>query len=453
MGIVVGKLEPSSRAEDLRTPGKTPRSGQPTAEAKKAVIEWAEKNEKGKGTTQYRLRDWLFSRQRYWGEPFPILHLDNGTMKGVEFSDLPVTLPEVASYEPTGTGDSPLAAMKEWLHTKDSKTGMAARRETDTMPGSAGSSWYFLRYIDPHNDKDPWSAEAEKYWMPVDLYLGGPEHAVGHLLYSRFWTKVLFDVGLVTHHEPFQKLVHQGMILGEDGEKMSKSRGNVINPDEVIEKSGTDALRMYLMFMGPLERDKPWSTTAIEGVHRFVQRTWRVFVDDRDERAEATPLKILISDVEPTADDLKITHKTIKKVTEDIEGLRFNTAISQLMVWVNHFTKSQGHPRKCLRPFAQLLAPFAPHLAEELWELLGEKSLLTYEAWPQFDAALAQDDLRTLAIQVMGKTRGTVEVEPDADQATVEEAAKLIPQVQNQLNGKTVKKVIFVQNKILNFIL
>jgi leucyl-tRNA synthetase len=424
--------------------------GMPTAQATKAVIEWAEKNGKGKRTIQYRLRDWLFSRQRYWGEPFPIVHLQGGEKKPLPLDLLPVVLPDVKSYEPTGTGESPLAAITDWLNTRDPATGGPARRETDTMPGSAGSSWYFLRYIDPHNDAEPWSKDAEKYWMPVDLYMGGPEHAVGHLLYARFWTKVLFDAGLVTHDEPFQRLVHQGMILGEDGEKMSKSRGNVINPDSVIEKYGADSLRTYLMFMGPLDRDKPWSTNAIEGVHRFLQRAWRVFMDDRDE--SAADGKLIVSDSAPTDEDLRITHKTIKKVTEDIEGLRFNTAISQMMVWVNHMTSREQHPRACLRQFVQLLNPFAPHMAEELWHRLGEKSELTFEPWPKFDPAFAKDDLLTMAIQVMGKTRGTVEVDPGADQATVEAAARKIPQVLNQLEGKTVRKVIFVKGKILNFV-
>jgi leucyl-tRNA synthetase len=424
-------------------------TGKSTKDAKEAVIQWAEKDGKGKRTIQYKLRDWLFSRQRYWGEPFPIIHLEDGAREALPLNELPVVLPNVQSYEPSGTGESPLAAITDWLMTHDPKTKKPARRETDTMPGSAGSSWYFFRYCDPHNDKEPFSAEAEKYFMPVDLYLGGPEHAVGHLLYARFWTKVLFDAGLTTHHEPFKKLVHQGMILGEDGEKMSKSRGNVINPDHVVEKYGADTLRMYEMFMGPLDRDKPWSTTAIEGVYRFAQRAWRVFVDDDNE---AGTRKHLFSDDAPTAEDLKITHKTIQKVTDDIENLRFNTAISQMMIFVNHFTKLEKRPKACLKPFVQLLQPFAPHLAEELWEMIGEKSSLSYEPWPSFDPALCKDDVITIAIQVMGKTRGTVEIAPGSDQAAVEEAAKKIPTVANQLEGKQIRKVIFVKDKILNFV-
>ena len=420
-------------------------TGMPTAEAKKAVIAHAEKEKLGKRSIQYRLRDWLFSRQRYWGEPFPVLHFKDATSRPLTRDELPVALPNVKSYEPTGTGESPLAAIKEWVEIVDAVSGKPARRETDTMPGSAGSSWYFLRYIDPKNDKEPFSAEAEKYWMPVDLYLGGDEHAVGHLLYARFWTKVLFDAGLLTHDEPFQKLIHQGMILGEDGEKMSKSRGNVINPDIVVEKYGADTLRIYEMFMGPLEKDKPWSMSAIEGTYRFLQRAWRVFCDDETD-------KVLVADTAPTAEDLKVLHKTIKKVTEDIEALRFNTAISSMMVFVNHFTKNEARPRECLRPFVQLLNPFAPHIAEELWARLGEKSILTFEAWPSYDASLAKDDLITVAIQVLGKTRGTVEVEPGSDQGAVEKLAREIPAVASQLSGKTVKKVIFVPNKIMNFV-
>jgi leucyl-tRNA synthetase len=415
-------------------------TGLHTAEAKEAVIERAEEKNIGRRSIQYRLRDWLFSRQRYWGEPIPIMHLADGTSGPVPADLLPVVLPEVQSYEPTGTGESPLAGIESWLHVTDPRTGQKGRRETDTMPGSAGSSWYFLRYCDPLNEKEPFSKAAEKYWMPVDLYLGGPEHAVGHLLYARFWTKVLHDAGLVSHDEPFQKLVHQGMILGEDGEKMSKSRGNVINPDLVVEKYGADTLRMYEMFMGPLERDKPWSTSAIEGTYRFLQRTWRLLAEEGFAAGE------------PTAEDIKITHQTIKKVTEDIEGLRFNTAISQMMIFVNHFTKSQTRPTKCMRPFVQLLNPFAPHIAEELWSLSGEKSALATEMWPTFDPALAKEDKLTIAVQVMGKTRGTVEVDPGSDQATVEKLAREVAQVASQLEGKQVRRVIFVKDKILNFV-
>lgn len=422
-------------------------NGLATEPAKEKMALWAEEKGVGTRTVQYKLRDWLFSRQRYWGEPFPVLHTANGP-RILDADELPITLPDVKSYEPTGTGESPLSAVKTWTETQDRKSGLPARRETDTMPGSAGSSWYFLRYCDPLNENEPFSKEAEQYWMPVDFYLGGPEHAVGHLLYSRFWTKVLYDIGLCTHDEPFQKLFHQGMILGEDGEKMSKSRGNVINPDHVVEKYGADTLRMYEMFMGPLEKDKPWSTTAIEGVYRFLQRTWRVFVNETsDEQGQLWTFHD-----HPTAEDLRITHQTIQKVSEDIENLRFNTAISQMMVFVNYMTGLKERPKACLVSFIQLLNPFAPHLAEELWNKMGLKEELTTAPWPVFDPALAKKNVITVAIQVLGKTRGTVEIEPGSDQAKVEEAARKIPQVAHQLEGKLIKKVIFVKDKILNFV-
>ena len=427
-------------------------TGMPTAEAKAAVIRHATEKGLGQGTVQYRLRDWLFSRQRYWGEPFPILHSADGEKRPVPIDELPVSLPAVQSYEPTGTGESPLGAATHWVNYTDPKTGETLRRETDTMPGSAGSSWYFLRYCDPSNQEAPFSKEAVDYWMPVDLYLGGDEHAVGHLLYARFWTKVLFDAGLISVSEPFQRLVHQGMILGEDGEKMSKSRGNVINPDVVVQKYGADTLRLYEMFMGPLERDKPWSTQAIEGSFRFLQRTWRVFIEDSDEDHPERPTRCLVTDEAPEAEDLKILHKTIRKATEDIEGLRFNTAISQFMIFINHFTKVARRPRQCLQPFVQLLNPFAPHLAEELWQQLGCTESLTYATWPSYDPALAKDDQVTVAVQVLGKTRGSVEVEPGAAQATVEELVLALPSVKAHLEGKTIKKVIFVKDKIINFV-
>ncbi len=447
-------------------------SGLATAAAKAAIIRHAEEHKLGQGTVQYRLRDWLFSRQRYWGEPLPILHLEGGGMRHVPEGELPVVLPEVQSYEPTGTGESPLGAITDWVRFTDPRTGEPLRRETDTMPGSAGSSWYFLRYCDPNNDREPFARAAVDYWMPVDLYLGGDEHAVGHLLYARFWTKVLYDAGLCPVHEPFKKLVHQGMILGEDGEKMSKSRGNVINPDEVVGKYGADTLRLYEMFMGPLERDKPWSMHDIEGVYRFLQRAWRLFIQDAPEADAAAdpaadpaqesaaadaaaverPARCAVTDEAPTADDLKILHKTIRKATEDIEGLRFNTAISQFMIFVNHFTKTGRRPRACLTPFVQLLCPFAPHMAEELWEKLGQTAALSYAAWPIFDPELAKDDVITVAVQVLGKTRGSIEVEPGAEQARVEELARGLPAVANQLAGKTVRKVIFVRDKIINFV-
>jgi leucyl-tRNA synthetase len=418
-------------------------TGKKTADAIESVIEWAEKEKIGKRTIKYKLRDWLFSRQRYWGEPFPILKDADGKIVAVHENDLPVVLPDVKSYEPTGTGESPLAGITAWREVIDAKTGKKFIRETDTMPGSAGSSWYFLRYCDPKNSKQAWSPEAEKYWLPVDLYLGGPEHAVGHLLYSRFWMKVLFDCGLVSHSEPFQRLVHQGMILGEDGEKMSKSRGNVINPDDVVKVYGADTLRMYEMFMGPLEKDKPWSTTAIEGTFRFLNRVYRLFFNEAGLKISNAPLSL---------EDERILNQTIKKVTDDIEGMRFNTAISQMMVFVNHFTSHEQPSRLALRPFIQALAPFAPHLCEELWNAIGETTSLSYAPWPKFEEKYIQNATVTVAVQVLGKLRGTLEVEPGASQADLENRARALETVARFLDGKQIIKVVYVKNKILNFV-
>ena len=428
-------------------------TGLKTDAAIEKVIEWAEKEKLGTKTVKYKLRDWLFSRQRYWGEPFPLLKDKDGNAIRLRDEDLPVVLPEVTSYEPTGDGKSPLGSeapeVKRWREVKDEKTGEIYLRETDTMPGSAGSSWYFLRYCDPHNEKEAWSKESEKYWMPVDLYLGGDEHAVGHLLYSRFWMKVLFDCGLVSHSEPFQKLIHQGMILGEDGEKMSKSRGNVINPDDVVKQYGADTLRIYEMFMGPLEKDKPWSTTAIEGSYRFLNRAYRIFYQ---EGYAGAPDTLKVRDIELTADDVNILHQTSKKVSEDVEGLRFNTAISQMMVFVNHFTTKEFTPKKAMKIFTQLLAPFAPHLCEEFWSVLEEKESLSYAPWPTFNPEFVKVDVVTVAVQVLGKLRGTLEVEPGKSQAELDAMARKLDGVAKFLEGKEVVKVIYVQNKILNFV-
>ena len=414
------------------------------------IIEWAEKEKLGKKTIKYKLRDWLFSRQRYWGEPFPLLKDARGLAHPLKENELPVILPDVVSYEPSASGESPLAGMSAWREVKDPKTGLIYLRETDTMPGSAGSSWYFLRYCDPHNSTEAFSKSAEKYWMPVDLYMGGDEHAVGHLLYSRFWIKVLYDCGFVSHDEPFQRLVHQGMILGEDGEKMSKSRGNVINPDDVVSKYGADTLRLYEMFMGPLEKDKPWSTHAIEGSFRFLNRSYRIFfAEDHASGKES----FRVFDKPMTEADEKILHVTIKKVTEDIEGLRFNTAISHMMVFVNHFTNQEQTPKSAMKPFIQLLAPFAPHLAEELWEAMGESNLLSFEPWPSFNATIVKADKVTVAIQVLGKLRGTLEVESGTEQAILESDARKLESVMRILEGKEIVKIIYVKDKILNFVI
>jgi leucyl-tRNA synthetase len=387
---------------------------------------------------QYKLRDWLFSRQRYWGEPFPIIHTAQG-MQGVPVNELPVVLPQVADYEPSDSGEAPLARNKDFVKYSDS-----ARRETDTMPGAAGSSWYFLRYIDPHNDKEAVNIDAEKYWMPVDLYIGGPEHTVGHLLYSRFWMKVLFDCGLVTHDEPFQKLAHQGMILGPDGEKMSKSRGNVIPAEEIVKSHGADAVRTFVSFMGPLDKDKPWSPTGIDGVKRFLDRVWRLAVNDEGQ-------VIATQDALP-AEVEKLLHKTIKKVTEDIGSMSFNTAISAMMILVNELYKTECRSEKALKPLVQILAPFAPHVCEELWEKMKGQGLCALAPWPKYDSTLCADDKVTMGVQVNGKMRGTIEIAVDASEADAVAAAKQLAAVMSVLGDKTPDKVIYKAGKILNLI-
>lgn len=397
----------------------------------------------GKKRIQYKLRDWLFSRQRYWGEPFPLVHCSDGVTRGVPLNELPVILPEVADYQPTENGEAPLARSKEWVQY-DGELG-AGSRETDTMPGSAGSSWYFLRYIDPHNTQAPFSQDAQKYWMPVDFYLGGAEHTVGHLLYSRFWHKVLFDAGLVSCPEPFQKLVHQGLILGPDGEKMSKSRGNVINPDDVRENFGADAIRCYISFMGPLDKDKPWATNGIDGVRRFLERIWRLVADDKGT--------LIASDQELPPELNKLLHKTIKKVTDDIEALSFNTAISSMMILVNEIYRAEIKPKGALKVLSQLLMPFAPHIAEEIWEKLGGEGLVSQATWPTFDAELVKDDVVTTAVQVLGKTRGTIDISVKASEQEAVEMALQLASVKTAIADKKIEKVIYKPGRILNLII
>lgn len=398
-----------------------------------------EKRKLGKKQIQYKLRDWLFSRQRYWGEPFPMVRLSDGSLQAVPVNELPVILPEVADYEPSEKGEAPLARATEWVSYKGD-----AKRETDTMPGSAGSSWYFLRYADPHNDHAPFSADAEKYWLPVDLYVGGAEHTVGHLLYSRFWMKVLFDAGLVTHDEPFKKLFHQGLVLGPDGEKMSKSRGNVINPDEVRDQYGADATRLYICFMGPTDKDKPWATSGIEGVRRFLERTWRWVLDENG--------KCLLEDKPMTPEMKKVLHKTIKKVTEDIENISLNTPIAQMMIFMNEAYKTGDKSKELMMPFIQLLMPFAPHFAEELWSRVGGQGLVSLATWPKFDPALCVDDTVTMGVQVNGKMRGTIEIAPNAEESTAVSEAQKVASVQAAIGGKPIAKVIYKAGKILNLI-
>jgi leucyl-tRNA synthetase len=420
-------------------------------EAFEKTVSWLEEKGLGERTVNYKLRDWLFSRQRYWGEPFPVIHLEDGSHKLLPDSDLPVTLPETDSYKPSGTGESPLATIAEWVNTTDPENGAPAVRETNTMPQWAGSCWYYLRYMDAHNDEHFVDPEKEKYWGQVDLYVGGTEHAVLHLLYARFWHKVLYDAGFVSTKEPFKRLVNQGMILGEDGRKMSKSFGNVINPDDVIKEFGADTLRLFEMFMGPLEQVKPWNTKGVEGVHRFLNRAWRVFIENDIDATEAK-LDPSIQDVEPDTDTLKLLHKSIKKVTEDIEGMRFNTAISQMMIFVNEMTGRDVRPIAVMKPFVLLLAPFAPHLAEELWQLFGEETTLAYEPWPEYDPALCVDDTIEIILQVQGKLRDKVEVPKGTSREDLERIAKENEKVQQHMDGKTIVKVIAVPDKLVNFV-
>ncbi|MBP1156381.1 MULTISPECIES: leucine--tRNA ligase [unclassified Paenibacillus] len=413
-----------------------------------AMIQWLEETGKGQGKVTYRLRDWLFSRQRYWGEPIPILHLEDGTMKTVPEDQLPLLLPEVDEIKPSGTGESPLANVTDWVNTIDPETGMKARRETNTMPQWAGSCWYYLRFIDPKNDQEICSPELQRKWLPVDLYIGGAEHAVLHLLYARFWHKVLYDLGVVNTKEPFYKLVNQGMILGENNEKMSKSRGNVINPDVIVNEFGADTLRLYEMFMGPLEATKPWNANGVEGTYRFLSRVWRLFTQEDGQ------LSAKISSEEETGSEAfkRTWHRTIKKVTEDLEALRFNTAISQLMIFMNEAYKTDRLPKAAMEQFVQMLSPLAPHLAEELWEKLGHNNTVTYEAWPTYDEAWTVDNEVEIVIQVNGRIAERATVAADADEASMQELAMNLDKVKEAMAGKSVRKVIVVKGKLVNIV-
>lgn len=482
--------------------------GVTSSEAKERLIQHLENKQLGKLRVNYKLRDWLFSRQRYWGEPFPIVFVD-GEAKAVDESELPITLPDVDSYTPSGTGESPLSVVDDWVNTVDRSTGEKAVRETNTMPQWAGSCWYYLRFIDPKNPGAPVDPELEQYWMPVDMYVGGVEHAVLHLLYSRFWHKVLYDIGVVSTKEPFQRLVNQGMILGEmehtgfkndSGEwvsakfvdsvgnvhiktgeslkavkviaedlvkkgehmalklnqsirvlsrahKMSKSRGNVVNPDAVINSYGADALRCYLMFMGPLEQVKPWGTKGVQGMSRFLARAWRLVVDPlTDGLCDA------VNDGEATVDQRKILHQTIKRVTADTEGLRFNTAISAMTEFVNAATKWDSRPREVLVPFISMLSAYAPHISEELWERIGEKSILAHTEWPQYKEEYDVEDNKMIVVQVNGKVRSRIEVPSSATKDDILDAAMDVKQVQKYLDGLTIRKQIYVPDKLVNLV-
>jgi leucyl-tRNA synthetase len=421
-------------------------NGRATAEAKELIVNWLTRRGLGKAAVVYRLRDWLFSRQRYWGEPIPVIHLDDGVMQPLQESVLPLLLPDLARFQPSGTAESPLALAEEWVHVVDPFTGRRGRRETNTMPQWAGSCWYYLRFIDPRNDRQFCDPELERRWMPVTLYVGGSEHAVLHLMYARFWHKVLYDLGHVSTKEPFLKLRHQGIILGEDSRKMSKSRGNVVNPDEVVERYGADALRLFEMFLGPLEDMKPWSTRGVEGVFRFLNRVWRLYVD------EAGALDPAVAAGSAPADLEFVFHTTVKKVTEDIEGLRFNTAIAQLMIFVNEVTKGDVRPRSILEPFVLLLSPFAPHIAEELWEKLGHTPTLAYEPWPAYDRSKLQMDTVEVVLQVNGKVRSKIAVPADLPDRDLEKLALADEAVRRHCEGKTVAKAIVVPNKLVNVV-
>ncbi len=446
--------------------------------AKQKIITWLEQNKKGAARTTYRLRDWLFSRQRYWGEPFPILHSEKGEVIPLAAELLPVELPPIDEYKPTATGEPPLARAPESWSQVTLPNGQKGKRETNTMPQWAGSCWYYLRYIDPKNPKEAWNRDLEKYWMPVDLYVGGVEHAVLHLLYARFWHKVLYDCGLVTTKEPFTRLFNPGMILAhsyrdskgkyfspnevEDRqgksfvkgtqdllevqiEKMSKSKYNVVNPDDVIDQYGADSMRLYEMFMGPLDQVKPWKTDGVEGCYRFLSRVWRLVVDEK-----TGTLASKVSDTAGNAQGKlwKMLHQTIKKVTEDIEGMRFNTAISQMMIFVNEATSAQQISKEVLFPFLQILSPFAPHLAEELWQKLGKTELICKTTWPKFDPALCTENTVTIVVQLNGKLVGKIETEKGADQTRVEAQTKSLPKLANI----TPKKIIYVPDRLINYV-
>jgi leucyl-tRNA synthetase len=448
-------------------------------DAKKKISAWLDEKGLGKGTVNYRLRDWLFSRQRYWGEPFPLVKLEDGTVRAVPIKDLPIALPELDEYKPTPDGQPPLARATDWLHTTDPETGKPALRETNTMPQWAGSCWYYLRFVDALNDEEAWSKEAENYWMPVDLYVGGAEHAVLHLLYARFWHKVLYDAGHVSTKEPFQKLFNQGMILAfsyqddkgkyyyphqaeqrgeawyvKDSdtvlavqiEKMGKSKLNVVTPDEVVEKYGADSTRLYEMFMGPLDREKPWTDEGIQGVRRFLKRTWTLFV------SEDGSLSPKVVDKGGDEGMVKMLHKSIKAVTHDIDHMLFNTAISRLMEFVNAGYKVEAIDRSVVETFVLILSPFAPHLAEELWELLGHETTLAYAPWPKHDENQLVEDTIELPVQVSGKLRGRVRVPADAGKDAVLAAAKDDPAVARYLEGKNIVKEVYVPGRLVNLV-
>lgn len=412
-------------------------------EAIAKMIEWLEVTSAGNQKVTYRLRDWLFSRQRYWGEPIPVIHWEDGTMTAVKEEELPLVLPKTENIRPSGTGESPLANIDEWVNVVDPETGKKGRRETNTMPQWAGSCWYYLRYIDPKNSEALVDPEKVKQWLPVDIYIGGAEHAVLHLLYARFWHKVLYDIGVVPTKEPFQQLFNQGMILGENNEKMSKSKGNVVNPDDIVASHGADTLRLYEMFMGPLDASIAWSENGLDGARRFLDRVWRLFVQDNGELSEK------ITDA-PNKELEKAYHQTVKKVTEDYAELRFNTAISQMMVFINDAYKAETLPKEYVEGFVKMIAPVAPHIGEELWSKLGYNETITYASWPTFDESKLVEDEVEIVVQVMGKVRAKLTMSKDASKEEMEQLA--LEAIQDQIEGKTVRKVIVVPGKLVNVV-
>jgi leucyl-tRNA synthetase len=433
----------NSAAADLRL------DGLPTRQAQERIIAWLEEHGYGRRAVSYKLRDWLFSRQRYWGEPIPILYYDDGTRRALELDELPLELPESVNFRPSGRPESPLAALPEWVHVFDHKTGRPARRETNTMPQWAGSCWYYLRYLDPHDDQWFCDPEKERYWMQpngVDLYIGGAEHAVLHLLYARFWHKVLYDYGYVSTPEPFHRLFHQGLILGEDGRKMSKSLGNVVNPDDVVARYGADALRLFEMFLGPLEATKPWSTKGIEGIARFLNRIWRLFVEENGSLSPA------IVDAPLNAEQEHLLHSTLKKVTEDIEALRFNTAIAQLMVFVSEVQHMPERPRALLEPFLLCLAPFAPHIAEELWHRLGHTDSIVLQRFPEYDPHKAAPPEVEVVFQVNGKLRARERLPRGLPQEELQQRALQHPNVQRFIAGRAIERIVVVPDRLVNIV-
>ncbi len=412
-------------------------NGLENAEAKQKMCEWLEERGIGKKTVNYKLRDWIFGRQRYWGEPIPVIHMQDGTTRLVPENELPLVLPELDDYKPCG-GNSPLERLSDWVNVEID--GQKGKRETTTMPSLTASSWYFLRYLDPDNEKEIADKKLLDHWLPVDLYVGGPEHAVGHLLYSRFFNRFLYDEGYLSNKEPFKKLVHQGMILGPNGEKMSKSKGNVINPDDVIASHGSDALRLYEMFMGPINESKPWNTTGIEGVKRFLEKVWKLLIEDGKVKDEEN------KNLE------KIYHQTVKKVTLDYEALAFNTAISQMMIFVNMAQTQNVVPLEYAEGFVKLLSPLAPCIAEEIWQQFGHGNTIAYESWPTFEEEKTKEQFYDMVVQINGKLKDKAKVQIDANEEEMQKIALSLPKIKESVEGKQVQKVIAIKNRLVNIV-